>query len=67
MEKREYFIEIMKGGRPAKGKPPVTKKGRIKILPTSVSHIHKVFGGYGWFVSQLVPARYEKNVSLGRS
>ena len=57
MEKQEYFIEIMKNARSAKGRMPTTKKGKITISPSSKNHIHKVFAEYGWMVTQLVPAR----------
>jgi hypothetical protein len=65
MERQEFFIEVMKSGRPEKGQIPITKKGKIKIRPTSKSYIHQVFAEYGWMVTQLVPMRLSKMKELG--
>jgi len=65
MKRQEYSIQIMRSGSGYSGRDREMKQGKIKIFPKSVPHIHKIFGAYGWFVTQLVPVRYEKTISLG--
>lgn len=65
MKRQEYFIEIMKTGRVGKKQMPISKKGKIKILPKSQAHIHQLFADYGWMVTTLVPTRLNKCKEIG--
>jgi len=65
MEKREYFIEIMKSGPVPKGQMPISKKGKIKIFPTNETYLHQLFANYGWVITQMAPMNLNKVKSLG--
>jgi len=52
MEKVTYLIEIMKH---RKGAEPLSRKGKVTILPTSETYVQQLFGKAGWVVTSMVP------------